>query len=51
MEIIYNKNYISREMCPPHISRQRTVKALTRQSIQILESRGLKVVRGGKQLV
>ena len=49
MGIIYNnKNYISREICPPRISRQRTVKALTRQSIEILKSLGLKVVPGGK---
>ena len=48
MGIIYNKNYISRVICPPRINRQRTVKALTRQSIEILKSLGLKEVLGGK---
>ena len=48
MGIVYNKKYINREICPPRVSRQRTVKALTRQSIQILKSLGLKVVVGGK---
>ena len=42
------RKYISNSPCQRSISRQRQVRALTRQNIQFLKSLGLKVVPGGR---
>ena len=47
-----NEKYISFAPCRKNFSRQRKVKALTRQNIQFLRNQGLKVVVPvGKSLV
>ena len=47
-----SKEYISDSPCRKNISRQRQVKALTRQNIQFLKSLGLKIAaRAGNSRV
>lgn len=46
--VFHGSGYIKHPPCRAVISRQRALKALTRQNIQYLKSLGLRVNPGGK---